>query len=193
MKLTATAGQQYLFAASDSSFMRIIDSDTTTELMSGNQYLHWQAPASGTYYLLLAPEYYLDSYGTNSSRTITLQSCDKDGYEDDDTSTASVLITTGESHTRNHCDDKGDWLKFDAVNGTSYTITTSGLGTNSDTVLTLYDTTPFFTEASNDDMNGSTLASEITWTAPADGVYYIFVENKNIGGNTEYTITLTSP
>jgi len=198
IKFTTTANQQYLFSTSNASYMRIIDSDATTELANATQYLHWEALTSNTYYLLLAPEYYLDLSGTNSSRTITLQTCDKDSYEDDDGSTTSgipnpALITTGQTQTRNHCDDKIDWLVFDAVNGTNYTISTGNLGSNSDTVLTLYDTTPFFTEASNDDRNGSALESEITWTAPADGRYYILVENKNIGANTQYTITLTTP
>jgi hypothetical protein len=193
LKITTTANQQYLFETSDGSYMRIFDTDTTTELLAGSQYLHWQAPTSGSYYLLSAPEYYLDTSGTNSSTTISVQSCNKDAYESGDTSADAVLITVGESQSRNHCDDKGDWLVFDAVSGTTYTITTSGLGINSDTELTLYDTTPFFTEDYNDDINGSNIASEISWTAPADGRYYIYVENKNIGENTEYTITLTSP
>jgi len=193
LKISTTANQQYLFETSDGSYMRVFDTDMTTELAAANQYLHWQAPTSGTYYLLSAPEYYLDTSGTNSSTTISVQSCNKDAYENDDTSADAVLITVGASQSRNHCDDKSDWLAFDATNGTSYTITTSGLGTNSDTILTLYDTTPFFTLDSNDNINGSTQASEISWTAPADGRYYIKVENANIGQNTDYTITLTSP
>lgn len=193
MKLSTTAGQQYLFSASNYSYMRIIDSDTSTELMAGNQYLHWQAPASGTYYMLLAPEYYLDTNGTNSSTTITLQSCDKDAYEDDDSSVSAVLITAGSTQIRNHCDDMGDWLALDAINGTAYTFATSSLGINSDTEITVLDSNAFFTEAYNDNRNGSTLESEVSWTAPTDGRYYIHIENKNIGENTDYTLTLTSP
>lgn len=194
LKVNTTANQQYLFSNSDGSYMRIIDSDGTTELLAGTQYLHWQAPTSGTYYLLLAPELYLSAGASSNSTTITLQSCNKDAYEDDDTSAAISLITVNESQSRNNCDDQGDWLAFDAVSGTSYTITTSALGTNSDTTLELYDAPDaFFSVASNDNINGGTVASQISWTATASGRFYIYIGNKNFGVNTEYTITLTSP
>jgi len=198
IKFNASANQQLLFSTSDASYMRVIDSDTTTELSSASEHLHWQASASGSYYMLLAPQNYLDVSGTNSSYTITLQTCDKDQYEDDDGSTTKgipnpTLIIPGQPQSRNHCDDKSDWLVFDATSGTDYTIATGNLGSNSDTVLTVYDTQPFSPEASNDNRNGSTLESRITWTAPADGRYYLLVENKNIGSNTEYTVTLTTP
>jgi len=198
IRLNAIANQQYLFSASDRAYMRLFDTDMSTELTGATQYLHWEAPADGFYYILLAPEYYRDLSGSNSSHTITLQTCNKDSYEEDDSTSSSAItnpapIAAGQTQSRNHCDDKTDWLVFDAASGNDYTITTDNLGNQSDTVLTLYNSNAFSPEASNDNRNGSTLASRITWTAPADGQYYILVENRNIGSNTEYDISLTTP
>ncbi len=66
-----------------------------------------------------------------------------------------------------------NWFKFQAVAGKAYVFTTA-FGTLPDSVLYLYDTNGAKQLAFNDDY-GSSSASQITWTAPASGVYYLVV------------------
>ena len=66
-----------------------------------------------------------------------------------------------------------DWFKFQAIAGKAYVFTT-GLGTLPDSLLYLYDTNGAKQLAFNDDY-GSGSASQIAWTAPANGAYYLVV------------------
>lgn len=66
-----------------------------------------------------------------------------------------------------------DWFKFQATAGKAYVFTVQ-LGTLQDSVLTLCDSNGTTQLAFNDD-SGSSAASQITWTAPTSGVYYLAV------------------
>ena len=66
-----------------------------------------------------------------------------------------------------------DWFKLQAAAGNAYVFTVA-LGTLPDSVLYLYDTNGAKQLAFNDDY-GSSTASQITWTAPASGTYYLVV------------------
>jgi V8-like Glu-specific endopeptidase len=63
-----------------------------------------------------------------------------------------------------------DTFSFNATVGETYTLKTF-LGTHPDTTLTLLDTDGVTQLAFNDD-DGTTLASNIVWTAPATGTYF---------------------
>ena len=81
-------------------------------------------------------------------------------------------------------------MKLIAKEGQTYKIQTSNLGANADTYLYLYAPDGTTLLAANDDFNG-TLASQIEWTAPADGTYYLQVKqwNPSLGGcGTSYTV-----
>src|SRR5690606_15438002 len=76
--------------------------------------------------------------------------CDPDDAEGDNGDNgpgdAAPISTDGSAQSRNFCADPldntlgdQDWVRFSAVAGGTYTIQTSNLGVNSDTVLTLYD------------------------------------------------------
>ncbi|WP_166829988.1 Calx-beta domain-containing protein [Thalassoroseus pseudoceratinae] len=67
-----------------------------------------------------------------------------------------------------------DYFSFNAQAGTEYTLSTTLL-TLPDSTLTLYDTDGV-TELEFDDDGGTGLASEIVWTAPADGIYFAAVQ-----------------
>ena len=85
-------------------------------------------------------------------------------------------------------------MGFAAQEGKTYTLSTSGLDASADTYLYLYDTNGTTLLASNDDFGG-TLASQIVWQAPADGTYYVLINdwNPNIGGcGTSYNFTVAS-
>jgi C1A family cysteine protease/predicted secreted protein len=99
----------------------------------------------------------------------------QDAYESNDTSPSARTITingTTQHHTFHESGDV-DWIKFTVTAGNAYTITTSNLEANNDTVLELYDTDGT-TKLKDDDCVG--LASCINnWIAPGDGTYFIKV------------------
>jgi subtilisin family serine protease len=95
-----------------------------------------------------------DDYGNNAAAAATI------GVP---STMAGTIETAGDA----------DWFKFQAVAGSAYVFTT-GLGTLPDSVLYLYDTNGARQLAFNDDY-GSGSASQITWTAPTSGVYYLAV------------------
>ena len=109
----------------------------------------WSACASTTLTVLPA-----DDYGNNAATAAAV------GVP---SSTAGTIETAGDV----------DWFKFQAVAGKSYVFTV-GLGTLPDSVLYLYDTNGAKQLAFNDDY-GSSSASQIAWTAPATGAYYLVV------------------
>ena len=63
-----------------------------------------------------------------------------DGYENDDTkANAKPLPTDGTTRSHNFSKQGDvDWMSFAAVEGTTYTLKTSGLGAIADTYLYLY-------------------------------------------------------
>ena len=101
-----------------------------------------------------------------------------DTYEPDDSASQATTITVnGSAQTHNfYVAGDNDWAKFWAANGRSYVIDTFNLGGFSDTLLFLYDTDGTTLIAYNDDYGGG-LGSRISWTAPADGYYYIRVRH----------------
>ncbi len=116
-----------------------------------------------------------------------------DAYEPDDSAEYARSITLGQAQEHNfHRSGDQDWLKFVAQAGTTYTVSTSGLGPSCDTYLYLYGTDRTALLASNDDYSG-TLASRIDWLAPASGTYYLMVRhwNPDAGGcGTTYDVVI---
>ncbi len=116
-----------------------------------------------------------------------------DTYEpDNDIASATIITTDGISQTHNfdHLEDS-DWLKFEAKAGALYWIETFDLGANSDTILWVYAEDGVTALAYNDDEYPyNRQRSLLFWEAPADGLYYIEVDNHWQGqrGNTEYHI-----
>jgi len=114
--------------------------------------------------------------------------------QDSHFTSAKWMPTTGEQfqHTFSYPRDV-DWVQFEAQEGVTYTIQTSNLGPNADTILQLYDqdATTFLV---SDDDSGEGLASQIIWTAPASGIYYLLVRqyDPDIGGSgTNYNLSIS--
>ncbi len=104
-----------------------------------------------------------------------------DPFEPDNNPTEAALISTdgaSQIHTL-HVPGDEDWIAFDATLGAVYTATTFDLVLDTDTVLRLYDVDGATLLAVNDDYPGSPepLASQIAWTAPADGRYFLMVRD----------------
>lgn len=90
--------------------------------------------------------YFTESNENDNSRTlgayqVTVNNalCKSDQYEDDDTSDQATPLTVGSSQAHNFCLDNSDWVKFEAVAGNVYKISTDSLGLETDTQLILYD------------------------------------------------------
>lgn len=118
-----------------------------------------------------------------------------DSFEGDDTTAQAKPIQLGQpqTHTFDKVDDL-DWVRFEATAGTTYILRTFALGTSADTQIALYSQDGTTLLASNDDY-GDALASQIEWTAPASGSYYLQVRhwNPNAGGcGTSYKLSVST-
>lgn len=91
--------------------------------------------------------------------------------EPNDGPASAVTLTLGllQTHTTSYAGD-ADWAVFTATGGLTYTLLTTQLEPDADTVLELYDTTGTTVLRSNDDAFG--YASRIVWSPPSTGTYY---------------------
>lgn len=114
-----------------------------------------------------------------------------DGFEPDDSAAAAKTLVLGAPQTHNFSSAAdGDWLRFRTTAGVTYTFSTGNLGLAADTYLHLYSPDQSTLLDSNDDSFGS-LASSITWQAPAGDDYYLLVRswNPNVQGcGTSYNV-----
>lgn len=104
-----------------------------------------------------------------------------DLYEPDNSAADASLIAAdgpAQVHTLHVTGDQ-DWIAFDAVQGVIYTATTFDLVLDTDTILRLYDVDGGTLLAVNDDYPGSPepFASQIVWSAPASGRYFLMVRD----------------
>ena len=87
-----------------------------------------------------------------------------------------------------------DWVKFNAISGTTYVLETGDLGPASDTEITLYGMDDVTELARNDDWTAGLLSSRVVWLAPASGIYPAMVRHVKegaAGANTRYDLTLS--
>ncbi len=162
--------------------------------------------------------------GIVSERSIFYQEDLYEASSDDATPTTRTPITigsAGETHYLYKADgtpDK-DVIPFTATAGTAYTITTSNLKNGADTYLRLLAPDGTTEVSANDNSNGlsyntlpfnctpdgvchengsNLLASKISFTASADGKYFVEVSASpsrpvSAGRYGSYTLTITSP
>jgi hypothetical protein len=179
----------------------------------------WRAPKDGTYYIRVRDN--LNIGGDNKGYTIVVQAesygptpitvtelC-RDLFEEDGLPEQAKLITSNESQNARVLCPTGDadWVKFFALRGKIYYIytdtrlypnkadsngnppdTTTEAG--ADTVIYLADRDGVSILDFNDDIDGS-LDSQIRFTPPADGFYYLQIKNVGDIGNQFITYDLT--
>jgi hypothetical protein len=107
-----------------------------------------------------------------------------DAYEPDDAYTTARPYVGIQSHTFHDYYDV-DWITFTVTAddvGTLHTLKTVNLGLNANTMLYLYDTDG--TTLLESDTSYQPKASEIAWTPPAMGTYYVKVEPYSQWGDT---------
>lgn len=152
------------------------------------------ATPNGNYHILAkvnatgAASEYSTANNVSSAQAITVVSatCADDSYEEDDTFSLAKSITVGatpQSHT--HCLDSTDWVKFSATSDASYAIRVAAVGGSANPTVQLYDT------------NGTTLllpssgtSTEINWTAPSTGIYYLLATD-SFSAAKDYTIAVS--
>lgn len=150
----------------------------------------WNAVSGNTYYLKLDNT----SKFSNGNYALTVKRCAIDEFEDDDNVASAGIAAFGVLQARNHCEDDNDWVRFDAIQGTSYTIVATNVGTASKVAIDLYDTngTSRLIWGGTSFQGGK--GREISgWVAPATGTYYIRLYQDFANGwgeNTGYTLQI---
>jgi hypothetical protein len=132
----------------------------------------------------------------NISQGVQVCVANTDAYEADGSPASATPISMGQAQLHNFTSQGDlDWVSFTAVAGQKYMLKTLNLGPSADTYLFLFAPDGATLLDSNDDSNGA-LASQISWTAPASGVYYLLSRNWSVstsGCGTSYTLSVGYP
>lgn len=120
-----------------------------------------------------------------------------DAYEDNDAPSTATLLAFGTPLTDLTIDPAGDadFFRFEGTTGQAITLDVNAEvnGSGLDSYLWLLDTDGATVLAENDD-DGSSFDSYLTYTLPADGTYYAVVRSYSGDGDRSffYTLSLTS-
>jgi type II secretory pathway pseudopilin PulG len=122
--------------------------------------------------------------------------CEPDAYEpDNDHTAATPLQVDGGPQPHSFCpeNDVADWVSFSGAAGQNYRISTGELEAYADTLIKLYSSDGK-TLLKQDDDGGEGWASQIDWTSPADGTYYLEVIEYfgRTGSGTGYLLRVDS-
>lgn len=113
--------------------------------------------------------------------------CQPDVHEPDDScAAASALATDGTRQTHNLCPRADtDWFTFQAIGGTTYTMTATAVGSDAAIVLSLSRRCP--------DPPSFGSGAQIVWRAPTTGAYYLMAEHRDAdyGPETGYRVAVT--
>jgi hypothetical protein len=126
--------------------------------------------------------------------TATPTPCVPDEHEPDDTcGSAGEIDTVGTHQMHNLCPvGDEDWVAFSARAGITYTIETSAVEEDGDTVLDLYDTCGAPPIASDDPISAT--VARIVWHCTTSGTYYAKVSHHDgdYGPATDYELSITA-
>ncbi len=112
---------------------------------------------------------------------------EEDDHGDDQASATRIAVSETVEGTIDDLFDY-DYFVFQAEEGQTYRIDVA-LGTLTDSAAGLYDSYQS-EEAWNDDYDDA-MASQITWTAPDSGKFFVVVEGFDVGTGGSYTLTIT--
>jgi hypothetical protein len=121
----------------------------------------------------------------------------RDRFEEDSPYSAAPLITPDGSlqHRNFYPVNDVDWARLDIPAGT-YIINTSGLATNTDTVMRLFASNGVTQLAENDDCTLYTRASCITWTTSTATTLYVQIapyNTQSLGADRWYDLAVVRP
>lgn len=145
----------------------------------------WTAPATGTYFVKV------DNFNNETGAYVLgIASTDSAGDDHGNDAGSATSVNSHSSTAGNiGVEDDVDWFAVDVLLGNEYTFETV-LGTLTDTQLRIYDTDGTTVLATNDDISQGVLSSQIVWTAPVAGTYFVEVDNFDIQVGT-YTLEIT--
>ncbi|MBN1593205.1 MAG: PQQ-binding-like beta-propeller repeat protein, partial [Candidatus Coatesbacteria bacterium] len=119
-----------------------------------------------------------------------------DSYEADDTcASAGAIATSGAAQERALVpSDDEDWVYFDGLAGSKYTMETSNLGDECDTVLELYES-DCETLIDSDDEGGEGHASRLVYVPSEAGTYFVRVYpySSETGGTYSLSVRKNTP
>ncbi len=155
----------------------------------------WTADSTGIMYVMVQ-HFWDNRSGPDMQYTLSVtvgEPVQADSYEPDDTREQAAQIEVGVHQSHNlHVTGDHDWISFQATTGTTYVIETFNLGSRIDTVIHLYDADGQRL-ASDDDGADEPLASRIIWTAEADGLLYVMIQeyyDNEMGPGTDYSVSV---
>ncbi len=183
-------------ASADAILSLYQDCDTFSGGGTG-QVIPFTAATSG-YMYLKAANLNPAVFGSNTDylmHVTELSACVPDAFEPDDTpALASTLTINGAVQAHTHCPAADtDYARFQAATGVTYTLETTNLGSQADTVLCLYD--PTGTTQIMCDESGAGLGARLHWQAPASGSYLLRVQHANpgiAGADTHYDLSVST-
>jgi len=122
----------------------------------------------------------------------------EDSYEDDDTFVnASVVVVNDDPQSHNfHDAGDQDWVKLYGLEGYPYTVKTTDLGANCDTVLHLYDEDGLSLLKGPVDDQRYGEDEILSWSCENDGVYYVMAkqyDSSDYGEATDYDLVVFTP
>lgn len=167
----------------EDSLLRLLGTDGATELASDDDgggdlasRIVWTAPKSGKYFLEVSSA----DDGAGAYRlTAALAPAKRGGIK-------NITIGSSAKGTVDQTDES-ECFRFQAVAGARYSFKTQ-LGTLRDSILKITD--PNGNQLAYDDDSAGGLASQIDWTAPSTGTFYVEVAGHN--SNQRGTFTLIS-
>ncbi|MEM7129847.1 MAG: trypsin-like serine protease [Chloroflexota bacterium] len=204
VQFTTISGTQYAIATSSlrgdaDTILTLYGPDGSTQIETNDDSgsgrasrIDWTAPSDASYFVKVVN--YSDQGGASVGYDLAITAAapdegeaEGDSYEPDNEFTqASILTADGtiQTHTFHQAGDE-DWVQFSATASQVYSITTSNLQGDADTVLILYGPNGETELERNDDVASGNLSSQIVWNASASGTYYIQIKDYNPSRGSE--------
>ena len=172
------------------STLTLLAADGVTQLAfdddsggAGASLLSWQASSEQDCFAVVA------AFGVLTGSYQLVLSVDDHG---DDAASATLVGVPSTTAGVIQPGDDVDWFEFEAESGTTYTLMTVLQGLV-DSTLALYASDGVTQIDFNDDDPARGLASRITWTAPAAGIYYLEVASSDFTHGGQYSLVVASP
>jgi hypothetical protein len=194
MKFPVVAGYSYnvkVTGFSDGYFKIYSDSLSNSYTASGYTNIKVTAATTGTMFLdfMGVSSSYSGSYSISvtqdTSAVLTSPTVDK--YESDDTkSLAKNIVVDSSAQVHNLVAGEHDWIKFDGVAGTNYTITMNNPSSSWTFYYDLYDS------SSSTNYLDSDFDGVISYTPTTSGVFYLDMHGASSSSNGPYSIKVTT-
>ena len=127
-----------------------------------------------------------EAFPAGADAATTINACSTDAYEADNSLANAKTLALGQAHSHTICGlGDQDWLSLSVQAGKVYQIMTSNLGSDTDTLLGVYNAAGILLAENNDAFPGLVRSSYLIYTAPTNGTIYLKIMHTDarIGGN----------